>query len=95
MSDNVTVYGGVASAESCVYDTARRLILLPNQGVRSPVQVNDAWGSVLHMTMRSPRSLAVSIKARTSDAHVIPSDKAGSVCTRLSRRSLCGGALQN
>ncbi len=48
MSNNVTVYGGVVSAESCVYDTARRLILLPNQGVRQPVQANDAWVSMLH-----------------------------------------------
>lgn len=48
MSDNVTVYGGIVSAESCVYDSARQLILLPNQGVRQPVQANDAWVSMLH-----------------------------------------------
>lgn len=48
MSDNVRVYGGIVSAESCVYDTARQLILLPNQGARQRVQPNDAWVSLLH-----------------------------------------------
>ncbi len=48
MSDNVTVYGGIVSAESCVYDPERQLILLMNMGVRLPNAANDAWVSKLH-----------------------------------------------
>ena len=48
MSDNVSVYGGIVSAESCVYDGERKLILLMNMGVRLPAQSNDAWVSMLH-----------------------------------------------
>ncbi len=48
MSANVSVYGGIVSAESCVYDAERKLIFLMNMGVRLPTQANDAWVSILN-----------------------------------------------
>ena len=48
ISDNVSVYGGIVSAESCVYDAERQLILLMNMGVRLPAAANDAWVSMLN-----------------------------------------------
>ena len=47
MSANVSVYGGIVSAESCVYDAERELILLMNMGARLPAAANDAWVSML------------------------------------------------
>ena len=53
MSPGVSVYGGVVSAESCVYDPTRQLILLFNRGNSQRMQANDAWVSM----MRSDGSL--------------------------------------
>ena len=48
MSDNVKVYGSVYSAESCSYDPARRVIVVPNRGVGQNVRTNDAWITLLN-----------------------------------------------
>src|SRR5687768_7509561 len=48
MSDNVKVYGSVYSAESCSYDPARRVIVVPNRGVGQNVRTNDAWITFLN-----------------------------------------------
>ena len=48
MSNNVKVYGSVYSAESCSYDPARRLIVVPNRGVGQNVRTNDAWITFLN-----------------------------------------------
>ncbi len=48
MSTNVKVYGAVYSAESCSYDPARGLIVVPNRGVPQNVQTNNAWVSFLN-----------------------------------------------
>jgi hypothetical protein len=48
MSSNVKVYGSIYSAESCSYDTARGLIVVPNRGVPQNVQTNNAWVSFLN-----------------------------------------------
>jgi hypothetical protein len=47
-SANVKVYGSIYSAESCSYDTARGLIVVPNRGVPQTVQTNNAWISLLN-----------------------------------------------
>jgi hypothetical protein len=47
-SPNVKVYGAVYSAESCSYDSARGVIVVPNRGVPQGVQANDAWVSFLN-----------------------------------------------
>src|SRR5688572_32776873 len=48
MSSNVKVYGAIYSAESCSYDAARGLIVVPNRGVPQNVQANNAWVSLIN-----------------------------------------------
>jgi DNA-binding beta-propeller fold protein YncE len=48
ISSNVKVYGSIYSAESCSYDAARGLIVVPNRGVPQNVQTNNAWVSFLN-----------------------------------------------
>jgi hypothetical protein len=47
-SSNVKMYGGMYSAESCSYDPARGLIVVPSRGVPQNVQTNNAWVSFLN-----------------------------------------------
>ena len=48
MSSNVKVYGAIYSAESCSYDPARGVIVVPNRGVPQNVQANNAWVSLIN-----------------------------------------------
>jgi hypothetical protein len=48
VSSNVKVYGAIYSAESCSYDAARGVIVVPNRGVSQSVQVNDAFVSFIN-----------------------------------------------
>jgi hypothetical protein len=48
MSSNVKVYGAIYSAESCSYDPARGVIVVPNRGVPQTVQTNNAWVSFIN-----------------------------------------------
>jgi len=48
MSSNVKVYGAIYSAESCSYDPARNVIVVPNRGVGQNVQINNAWISFIN-----------------------------------------------
>src|ERR671919_1510650 len=48
MSSNVKVYGAIYSAESCSYDAARGVIVVPNRGVAQNVQTNNAWVSFIN-----------------------------------------------
>ncbi len=48
ISSNVSVYGAIQSAESCIYDAERELIVVPSMGDRQNVQVNDAWVSLIN-----------------------------------------------
>ena len=48
MSPNVKVYGSIYSAESCSYDPARGVIVVPNRGVPQNVQTNNAWVSFVN-----------------------------------------------
>jgi hypothetical protein len=48
MSSNVKVYGAIYSAESCSYDAARGVIVVPNRGVTQNVQANDAFVSFIN-----------------------------------------------
>ena len=48
MSTNVKVYGAIYSAESCSYDPARGVIVVPNRGVAQNVQTNNAWISFIN-----------------------------------------------
>jgi len=48
ISSNVTVYGAINNAESCIYDAERGLIIVPSRGVSQNVQQNDAWVSLIN-----------------------------------------------
>ncbi len=48
VSSNVKVFGAIYSAESCSYDAARGLIVVPNRGVGPNVRANDAWISLIN-----------------------------------------------
>ena len=48
ISSNVKVYGSIYSAESCSYDAARGVIVVPNRGVPQNVQANNAWVSFVN-----------------------------------------------
>ncbi len=48
ISSNVKVYGAIYSAESCSYDAARGVIVVPNRGVPQNVQANNAWVSLVN-----------------------------------------------
>jgi hypothetical protein len=47
MSRNVVVYGGVVSAESCMYDATRDLIMVVNRGANQNEVPNDGFVSLL------------------------------------------------
>jgi hypothetical protein len=48
VSPNVKVFGAIFSAESCSYDEARGVIVVPNRGVPQNVQANDAFVSFIN-----------------------------------------------
>jgi hypothetical protein len=48
ISTNVKVYGAIYSAESCSYDPARGVIVVPNRGVGQNVQTNNGWVSFIN-----------------------------------------------
>jgi hypothetical protein len=48
MSRNVRVFGSVMGAESCTYDAARGLIVVPNRGANQRVLANDGFVSLLN-----------------------------------------------
>lgn len=48
VSPNVKVFGAIYSAESCSYDPARGVIVVPNRGVAQNVQTNNGWISFIN-----------------------------------------------
>ncbi|MEJ2503596.1 MAG: gluconolaconase [Gemmatimonadota bacterium] len=48
ISPNVKVYGAIHSAESCVYDAERGVLVVPTRGVPQSVQTNDAFVSLIN-----------------------------------------------
>lgn len=48
ISSNVNVYGAIHSAESCIYDAERDLLVVPSRGVPQNMQENDAWVSLIN-----------------------------------------------
>ncbi|MBN9349339.1 MAG: SMP-30/gluconolactonase/LRE family protein [Chitinophagaceae bacterium] len=48
ITSNVKVYGGIVSAESCSYDAATGLIVVPNRGLPQSMQTNDGWVSLIN-----------------------------------------------
>jgi hypothetical protein len=48
ISSNVNVYGALHTAESCIYDAERDLIVVPSMASRQDVQENNAWVSLIN-----------------------------------------------
>jgi DNA-binding beta-propeller fold protein YncE len=48
MSANVKVYGAIVSAESCIYDASRKLIMVVNRGATQTEAPNDGFVSLLN-----------------------------------------------
>jgi hypothetical protein len=48
MSANVKVYGAVVSAESCIYDSSRKLTMVINRGAAQTEAPNDGFVSLLN-----------------------------------------------
>jgi hypothetical protein len=48
MSANVKVYGAIVSAESCTYDSTRKLIMVINRGAAQTEAPNDGFVSLLN-----------------------------------------------
>lgn len=48
MSANVKVFGGIVSAESCIYDRTRKLIMVINRGAEQNQAPNDGFVSLLN-----------------------------------------------
>ena len=48
VSPNVKMFGAIYSAESCSYDAARGVIVVPNRGVPQNLQTNNAWVSLIN-----------------------------------------------
>ncbi|MEO7273107.1 MAG: SMP-30/gluconolactonase/LRE family protein [Vicinamibacterales bacterium] len=48
VSANVKVFGSIYSAESCSYDAARGVIVVPNRGVPQNIETNNAWISFVN-----------------------------------------------
>lgn len=48
ISSNVTVYGAINNAESCIYDAERQLIVVPSRGSPDKMLENNAWVSLIN-----------------------------------------------
>src|SRR5690625_3839921 len=69
ISSNVSVYGAIQSAESCIYDAERELIVVPSMGDRQNVQVNDDWDWLINCDgpVRTTKRIGVQNSNQRSD----------------------------
>ncbi len=60
-SDNVRVFGGLYSVESCTYDAQRGVIVAPSRGVGQNVRGNDAWITLINHdgSVHTPRWIGI------------------------------------
>lgn len=61
ISSNVKAYGALHTAESCIYDAERELIVVPNMGERQNIQENNAWVSLINSdgSVHTPKWIGV------------------------------------
>lgn len=69
ISSNVSVYGAIQSAESCIYDEERERIVVPSMGDRQNVQVNNAWVSLINSdgSVHTPKWIGVQNSGQRSN----------------------------
>lgn len=72
MSSNVKVYGAIYSAESCIYDADRDLLIVPSQGVRQNVLPNDAWVSLINPDGTVHTSKWIGLQNSNQRSHLSP-----------------------
>lgn len=69
ISSNVKAYGALHTAESCIYDAERELIVVPSMGERQNVQENNAWVSLINSdgSVHTPKWIGVQNPGQRSD----------------------------
>lgn len=69
ISSNVTAYGAIHNAESCIYDSERGLIIVPSRGVPQSIQQNDAWVSLIKPdgSVHTPKWIGVQASGKRED----------------------------
>jgi len=72
MSPNVKVFGAIYSAESCSYDAARGVIVVPNRGVPQNVQTNNAWVSLINHDGSVHTARWIGVQAPADRANLTP-----------------------
>lgn len=72
ISSNVHVHGAIYSAESCSYDPARGVIVIPNRGVPQNVQTNNAWISFINHDGSVHTARWLGIQSPTERAAITP-----------------------
>lgn len=72
ISSNVTVYGAISTAESCIYDADRKLIIVPSRGVPQNIRANDAWVSLVKPDGSIHTSRWIGVQASTKRSELSP-----------------------
>lgn len=69
ISSNVNVYGAIQTAESCIYDDKRDLIIVPSMGERQNVQENNAWVSLINSdgSVHTPKWIGIQTPEQRSN----------------------------
>lgn len=73
ISSNVKVYGAIYSAESCIYDADRDLIIVPSMGVPQNMQENDAWVSLINSDGSVHTSKWIGVQNSNQRSNITPS----------------------
>jgi hypothetical protein len=73
-SRNVRMYGALYSAESCVYDPGRGVIVAPSRGVTQAVRANDAWIAFINHdgSVNTPRWVGIQNPGAERDSMTPP-----------------------
>ena len=72
ISSNVKVYGAIYSAESCSYDAARGVIVVPNRGVPQTVQTNNAWVALINHDGSVHTARWIGVQSPTDRSNLTP-----------------------
>jgi hypothetical protein len=72
VSPGVKVFGAIYSAESCSYDEARGLIVVPSRGVPQNVETNNAWVSFINHDGSVHTSRWIGVQAPAERAGLTP-----------------------
>ena len=73
-TQNVRMFGALYSAESCVYDPGRGVIVAPSRGVGQSVRANDAWIAFINHdgSVHTPRWIGIQNAGAERDSMTPP-----------------------